>query len=133
MSDSAPAIRSVPRLSAAVVLPVALLAAGLLWILWLLRTERAAHSALRVELTALRIAQRTAASKEHETEAALRRVARLEEALRMMPHAPAPAPVPAPEGTAELESVIRFLREEIKAAHETIDRLKQEDPLPKPK
>ena len=51
----------------------------------------------------------------------------------MMPHAPAPAPVPAPEGTAELESVIRFLREEIKAAHETIDRLKQEDPLPKPK
>jgi hypothetical protein len=29
-----------------------------------------------------------------------------------------------------LERVILFLREEIKAAHETIERLKQEEPSP---
>ncbi len=130
MSDSAPASRSMPRLSARVVLPWTLLAGGLLGMTWLLRSARQENTALRAELTALRVVQRAADSREQAARDALRRVARLEETLRLMQHPPAPVEAPDVARTAELERVILFLRGEIKAAHETIERLKQEEPSP---
>lgn len=130
MSDSAPALRSVPRLSPTVVLRWTLLAGGLLGMVWLLRSARQENTALRAELTALRVVQRAADSREQAARDALRRVARLEETLRLMQHPSAPVEAPDAARTAELERVILFLRGEIKAAHETIERLKQEEPSP---
>lgn len=130
MSDSAPALRSVPRLSPTVVLPWTLLAGWLLGMTWLLRSARLENTVLRAELTALRVVQRATDSREQAARDALRRVARLEESLRLMQHPPAPVEAPDAARTAELERVILFLRGEIKAAHETIERLKQEEPPP---
>ena len=130
MSDSAPALRSVPRLSLTVVLPWTLLVGGLLGLAWLLRCARQETTALRAELTALRVVQRAADSREQAALDALRRVARLEETLRLMQHPSAPVEAPDAARTVELERVILFLRGEIKAAHETIERLKQEEPSP---
>ncbi len=121
-----------PRLSASVVLPWTLLAGGLLGMTWLLRSARQENTALRAELTALRVVQRATDSRAQEARDALRRVARLEETLRLMQHPNAPVEAPDVARTAELERVIVFLRGEIKAAHETIERLKQEDLSPSP-
>ncbi len=119
-----------PRLSASVVLPWTLLAGGLLGMTWLLRSARQENTVLRAELTALRVVQRATDSRAQEARDALRRVARLEETLRLMQHPPAPVEAPDVVRTTELERVIQFLRGEIKAAHETIERLKQEEPSP---
>lgn len=91
------------------------------------RGHREERRALSAELTELRLAHRAAASRETLTAGALERAARLEEALAVMRREPAPTE-PAAEATraAELERVIVFLRQEITAAHETIERLKQD-------
>jgi hypothetical protein len=122
------------RLSAAVVLPVALMTVLLLGVLWLLRSSRLENATLRAELAELRLAHRAAASRESLAADATLRASRLEETLALMSR-PAPAPAPATVLTdstraEELERVITFLRSEITAAHETIERLKQDEPPP---
>ena len=123
-------IGSVPRLSTAPVLPAALLTVVVLWLAWLLRAGRAENAALRGEVATMLLAQRAAASRESLAADALRRAARLEEALTLMRREPPPAtPATSPDAgrAAELERVIVFLREEISAAHETIERLKHDE------
>ena len=123
------------RWSVVLLLP-AIAGLGLLWGLGRLwRSERDQNTALRNEVTELRLALRAAASQESLIADARQRAARLEETLEVMRRTPAPpaAPDPAQAASAlELERVISFLREEINAAHETIERLKQEDAENKP-
>ena len=135
MSQSDPPVRS--HLSAVMVLPCALLGGGLLWMVWLLQTERAQSAVLHAELANLRLAGRVAASRESLITDALHRAARLEHTLEQtleQTRRAAPAPdAPEVARAAELERVIAFLRGEISAAHETIERLKQEGPGPRGK
>lgn len=118
------------RLSAAVVLPAALMAVVLLGVAWLWRASRMENAALRAELAELRLAHRAAASRESLAADATLRASRLEETLAMMSRpVSATANVPADTTRAdELERVIAFLRSEITAAHETIERLKNDQP-----
>ena len=121
--------RSLPRVPLKVLLPMVLLTGAAVTLAWLLSAGRAGNEALKAELTTLRVAGREAASRGGLAADALRRAARLEEALVVMRRGPpAPAQATDVERTVELERVIVFLREEIRAAHETIERLKQEEP-----
>lgn len=128
MSSPATYALPLPRLSAGQIMAMVLLAGTGLGLTWLLRTARAENAALRGELATLMLAQRAAASRESLAADAIRRAARLEEALNLMRRESAPAVLPDAGRAVELERVIAFLREEVNAAHETIDRLKQDDP-----
>src|SRR6476659_8088590 len=79
MSPSDPSDRSVPRFSAAMVLPTALMAVLLLWLAWWLRDSRKEIAALRSELAEVRLAHRAAASHESLAAEATHRATRLEE------------------------------------------------------
>jgi hypothetical protein len=127
MSSAAPSAPPLPRLSAGRIFAVVLLAGTGLGLTWLLRAERAENAALRGELATLMLAQRAAASRESLAADAIRRAARLDEALHLMRREATPAP-PDAGRAVELERVIAFLREEVNAAHETIERLKHDDP-----
>ena len=128
MSSAAPSAPPLPRLSAGRVFFVVVLAGTGLGLTWLLREERAENAALRGELATLMLAQRAAASRESLAADAIRRAARLDEALNLMRREATPAAPPDAGRAVELERVIAFLREEVNAAHETIERLKQDDP-----
>ncbi len=129
MTSPDPSDRTLPRFSAVMLMPAALMTVLLLGQAWWLRHSRQENAALRSELAELRLAHRVAVSHESLAAEAASRAARLEESLALMRKAPASAPPPLSEPdrnrTAELENVITFLREEIKAAHETIERLKE--------
>lgn len=134
MAHSDHSVSAMPRLTAMAVLPAALLALLVLGLAWLLSASRAENAALRGEVATLLLAQRAASSRESLAADALRRAFRLEEALasaiRGRESDPTPATPPDAARAAELERVIVFLRGEITAAHETIERLKQ-DEVPK--
>jgi hypothetical protein len=129
MSSSDLSDRTLPRFSAAMLLPAALMTVLLLGQAWWLRDSRKEVAALRSELAELRLAHRVAVSHESLAAEAASRAARLEETLALMRQATASAPPPVSDPdrnrAAELERVISFLREEIRAAHETIERLKE--------
>lgn len=127
---SSPAL--LPLLPNAVLVPAAVLAVAALGLAWQWRRVHVENAALRGEIASMVLARREAASQEGLAADALRRSARLGEALALMRQEPAPAE-PAEAGrAAELERVIAFLREEITAAQETITRLKQDEPPPRP-
>ncbi len=126
MPPTASPHRSPLRLSAGTVLPLFLALASLIVLGWTVHAGRMERQALQEELTALRLAHRAAASRESQAADAVRRARRLEEALAVMRRDPVVAESPDAARAVELERVVAFLREEIKAAHETIDRLKQE-------
>ncbi len=122
-----------PRFSALTLLPAAVLGGVVLWQSWQLRRWHAETAQLKQELSAARVEQRAAASRESRNAEALQRVAHLDESLARLQRERAretvsvpPVPPPRSPQVQELERVILFLREEIKAAHETIDRLRQE-------
>ena len=115
------------RLSPASTLSLALLTVVALGLAWVLQATRAENSALRIELGNVWLAQRAAASHQSLASDALRRAAKLEDALNLMRKELVPATEPDSNRAAELERVVIFLREEIKAAHETIERLKQDE------
>jgi hypothetical protein len=124
-------VRSAFRLSAAMMAPTVVLGGLLWWLGWLLHASRAENASLRAELTDLRLVHRATASRESLSAEALRRAARLEEALAVMDRPPLPAAEASDTArAAELERVISFLRGEITAAHEIIERLKQNGPEP---
>jgi len=131
------------RWSATLVLPTVLCCTLGWWLGWLLRAGQRDNAALRGEITGLRVALRAAESREGLIADAQQRAQRLEETLELMRRAPVPAapesapalpapPAPPTADALELERVITFLREEINAAHETIERLKQSEPESKP-
>lgn len=116
-----PARSSSAFFSATAVVPAALMGVVLFGLAWGLRDSRQENAALRAELSQLRLAHREAAAHESLAAGAALRVARLEETLALMP----PPHDPEQHRAEELERVITFLRGEITAAHEIIDRLKQ--------
>lgn len=118
------------RFSAAMILPAALLSGLLLWVLMLLHGARAERARLRQELSDGRVLQRSAATWEGRTADAMERVKRLEAALEAMPQSQPKVESPDTARAAELERVVGFLREEIKAAQETIGRLKEQSLTP---
>lgn len=129
MSAIDPPDRAFPRISAAMLLPAALMAVLIFGLALLLRDSRKENAALRTELAELRLAHRVAATHESLAAEADRRAARLEETLALM-HRSEVNPPPQDTGpdnhrAAELERVIAFLRGEITAAHDTIERLKE--------
>lgn len=128
---------SAAPLSARFLLPAFALLILLLGVTWLWHSERRENAELRDELTTLRLAHRAATSRSSLAAGALQRAARLEEALELLRQntpaaaaAPVAAPAAAPDNSRaeELERVITFLRGEINAAHETIQRLERETP-----
>lgn len=132
MSGSSPSVPSGPRLSAVALLPAALMTAVTLGLAWRLHTSRLENKGLRGEMSAMVQASRAAASRENMAADALRRAAQLEQMLALMRRESPAAPVPDAAKAVDLERVIAFLREEITAAHETIERLKQDGALSKP-
>lgn len=132
MATAFPSDHPLPRLSAGRIFAVVLITGAGLGPALVLRAERAENTALRREMATLVLAHRAAAPHESLAADAIRRAARLEEALSLYRREAAPAELPDAGRTAELERVIAFLREEVDAAHETIERLKQDDPPRKP-
>ncbi len=107
-------------------LPLVILTGITLAAAWRLRASLEENRTLKTELATLRLAHRAANSRESLAADSLRRVTRLEEALALMRGGAAEAG--DRERAAELERVIVFLRGEITAAQETIERLKQDTP-----
>jgi hypothetical protein len=126
MASAFPSAPPLPRLSAGRIFAVVLITGAGLGLVWELRAERAENAALRRELATLVLAHRAAASRDSLAADAIRRAARLDEALSLMRRDTAEPPEAG--RAAELERVIAFLREEVDAAHETIERLKQDGP-----
>ena len=127
-----PTITSVPRLPVIVMLPAALLLMTSLGLAWVVHMARQENAALRGELTTIMLAQRTTAARGSLAADAMRRVARLEQTLALVRRDSPVVPAPDQSQTVEFERLIGFLRQEITAAHQTIERLKQDGASEKP-